>query len=155
MLTCEECPSWLYEVKVGATSVWERWDALREDGTQNLGASDGTGGMISFNHYASGAVGDFLYKRVAGIEPLTGGYKTFRIKPMIGGGITYARGEVQTPYGTALSDWSTESGKFVLKAIVPFGTECTVVLPDGKAQTVEGGEYEFSCDMPSSGEGER
>lgn len=155
MLTCEECPSWLYEVKVGATSVWERWDALREDSSQNLGASDGTGGMISFNHYASGAVGDFLYKRVAGIEPLTGGYKTFRIKPMIGGGITYARGEVQTPYGTALSDWSTESGKFVLKAIVPFGTECTVVLPDGKAQTVDGGEYEFYCDMPSSGEGAR
>lgn len=152
MLTNESCPSWLFEVKSGATSIWERWDAYREDGTRNFGGSDGTGGMISFNHYASGAVGDFLYKRIAGIEPLTGGYRTFRIKPLVGGGITFARGEVETPYGVARSDWSTESGRFVLKATVPFGTECTVVLPSGAEHTVEGGEYEFSCDIPQGGD---
>lgn len=152
MLTNESCPSWLYEVKAGATSIWERWDACREDGSHNFGKTDGTGGMVSFNHYASGAVGDFLYKRIAGIEPLSGGYGTFRIKPVLGGGITYARGKVETPYGVAMSDWSTESGRFVLKATVPFGTVCTVVLPDGSEQTVDGGEYEFSCDIPQRGE---
>lgn len=55
-------------MKVGGTTIWERWDALREDGTCNTGKDDGTGGMVSFNHYASGAVGDFLYRRIAGIE---------------------------------------------------------------------------------------
>lgn len=59
MLLTDTCPSWLYEMKVGGTTIWERWDALREDGTCNTGKDDGTGGMVSFNHYASGAVGDF------------------------------------------------------------------------------------------------
>lgn len=72
MLLTDTCPSWLFEVKAGGTTIWERWDALREDGTSNTGADDGTNGMVSFNHYASGAVGDFMYRRIAGIEPLEG-----------------------------------------------------------------------------------
>ncbi|MFA6830513.1 MAG: family 78 glycoside hydrolase catalytic domain, partial [Bacilli bacterium] len=87
MLTNTKCPSWLYEVRVGATTIWERWDGLDENGECEIG-DDGTGGMISFNHYASGAVGDFLYRRVAGIEQTLPGYQTLRIAPLIGGGIT-------------------------------------------------------------------
>ena len=56
MLLADTCPSWLYEVKAGATTMWERWDALREDGSCNLGEDNGSGGMVSFNHYANGAV---------------------------------------------------------------------------------------------------
>ena len=134
-----ECPSWLYEVKVGATTVWERWDGLDENGQCPIG-NDGTGGMISFNHYAFGAVGDFLYRRIAGIEPTSGGYKTFRIAPLLGGGITFAKGEVNTPYGVISSDWKLDGNNFVLRVKVPCGTVATIVLPDGKVSEVCGGE---------------
>ncbi len=67
MLLNQKCPSWLYEVKTGATTIWERWDGLDENGVCPIG-DDGTDLMISYNHYASGAVGDFLYRRIAGIE---------------------------------------------------------------------------------------
>lgn len=141
MLTTDTCPSWLYEAKAGGTTIWERWDALREDGTCNTGADDGTNGMTSFNHYASGAVGDFLYRRVAGIEPVEAGYKTFRIKPLVGGGLTWARGSVETPYGTAASDWHTNADTFTLTVTVPVGTHCEVILPGGQKQTLGSGTY--------------
>ena len=145
MLTNEKCPSWLFEVKAGGTTIWERWDAMQEDGTRNTGASDGTGGMVSFNHYASGAVGDFLYKRVAGIEPIEGGYKKFRIRPVIGGGITWAKASTDTPYGTVSSDWKKEGDQFKIRIAVPVSTTCTLVLPDGTERAVESGRYEFEC----------
>ena len=73
LLLQETCPSWLYQVKAGATTIWERWDALRPDGTINTGdlknpEDESGGGMVSFNHYAGGAVGDWLYRRIAGSE---------------------------------------------------------------------------------------
>src|SRR5690606_337997 len=90
-------PSWLYMMEAGGTTIWERWDALRPDGTVNIadlkeGASGEAsgGGMVSFNHYAAGAVGDWLYRRVAGLEPIEGGYRRFRVAPLIGGGLTSA-----------------------------------------------------------------
>lgn len=72
MLLNTQCPSWLYEVRVGATTVWERWDGLDENGECPIG-DDGTDMMISYNHYASGAVGAFLYRRVLGVEPTEAG----------------------------------------------------------------------------------
>lgn len=145
MLNNTECPSWLYEVKAGATTIWEHWDAIREDGTINGGEDDGTGGMSSFNHYASGAVGDFLYKRIAGIVPLEAGYKRFMIKPLIGGGLTYARGCVNTPYGEICSEWKTQGQRFSVKIRVPACTECDVYLPNGESIGVGSGEYEFTA----------
>lgn len=145
MLENTECPSWLYEVKAGGTTIWERWDGLKPDGTLNAGDGDGTGGMISFNHYASGAVGDFLYKRVAGIEPKECGYKSFRIKPIFGGSITSAKGCVVTPYGEIVSDWKIESDEFTINVTVPVGTSCEVVLPNGEVNTVQSGKYTFCC----------
>ena len=144
MLTNTKCPSWLYEVKVGATTIWERWDALDEQGRCTIG-EDGTGGMISFNHYAFGAVGDFLYRRVAGIEPLEGGYKRFAVKPLVGGGITSAKAALVSPYGKIESSWQAEGGKFTLHAKVPMGTVCELTLPNGETKSLASGSYEFTC----------
>lgn len=143
MLMNEKCPSWLYEVKAGATTIWERWDALDENGAC-AAAEDGTGGMVSFNHYAFGAVGDFFYRRIAGIEAEKGGYERFSVRPVPGGGLTYARGEVETPYGRILSEWTLENGTFTLRAEVPMDTVCRLVMPSGKEQTLGSGSYVFS-----------
>ena len=142
MLLNTKCPSWLYEVKVGATTIWERWDGLDENGECPIG-DDGTDNMISYNHYASGAVGDFLYRRVAGIEPLEAGYRRFRVKPVIGGNIRNAKAEIDTPYGIAASDWKLEGDKYTLKVTVPVGCRCEVVMPDGKKHNCGSGEYDF------------
>lgn len=144
MLLTDTCPSWLYEMKVGGTTIWERWDALREDGTCNTGADDGTGGMVSFNHYASGAVGDFLYRRIAGIEALEGGYKSFQIEPLMGGGITWAKGRVITAYGPVSSEWELKNGIFTITVEVPVGTVCYLTMPSGTKRTLGSGKYTMS-----------
>ena len=146
MLFNTKCPSWLFEVKAGATTIWERWDALKEDGSSNFGEDDGTGGMVSFNHYASGAVGDFLYRRILGIEAVEAGYKKFRIAPLAGSGLSFAKGYTETPYGLVACEWKEDGGKFTLKAKVPVNTECEVILPNGVSYKVGSGEYEFSCE---------
>ena len=147
MLENDKCPSWLFEVKAGGTTIWERWDALMEDGSMNCGNEDGTGGMVSFNHYASGSVGRFLYERVAGIRPVSGGYKEFEISPLIGGNITWAKASTNTPYGGIKSQWKIENGRFNLAISVPVSTKCTVVLPDNTKQIVGSGEYSFECEI--------
>jgi len=140
MLLNTKCPSWLYEVRMGATTIWERWDGLDENGVCPIG-DDGTDSMISYNHYASGAVGDFLYRRVAGIEPAEAGYRRFRVAPVVGEGITSAAASVETPYGTAASDWKVENGEFSITVQVPVGTECELRLPDGTQKTLKSGTY--------------
>lgn len=153
VLLQEKCPSWLYMVKAGGTTIWERWDALLADGTVNIGDLSGKkadensgGGMVSFNHYASGAVGDWLYRRIAGIEPMSGGYETFRVAPIIGGGITSARGSVKTPYGTIESDWSVAGDKFTIKTTVPVSGKCELILPNGEKHTLSSGKHVHICD---------
>lgn len=147
MLMNEKCPSWLYEVKAGGTTIWERWDALKEDGTLNGCEDDGTGGMVSFNHYASGSVGNFLYSRVAGIFPKEAGYKKFAVRPLPGGGLTWARVSVRTPYGMAAAGWKAESGRFILDVEVPVSAECEITMPDGTVCTVGSGKYTFGCEL--------
>lgn len=141
MLMTDTCPSWLYEMKVGGTTIWERWDALREDGTCNTGEDDGTGGMVSFNHFSYGAVGDFLYRRIAGIETLSGGGKEVRIAPMVGGGLTQARGVVNTAYGKVTSEWWINDGKFTLYVDIPCSTTAIVKLPGGEEKKLGSGSY--------------
>ena len=141
MLMTDTCPSWLYEMKVGGTTIWERWDALREDGTCNTGDDDGTGGMVSFNHFSYGAVGDFLYRRIAGIETLSGGGKEVRIAPMVGGGLTQARGVVNTAYGKVTSEWWINDGKFTLHVDIPCSTTAIVKLPGGEEKKLGSGSY--------------
>lgn len=147
MLLTDTCPSWLYEVKTGGTTFWERWDALREDGTVNHGEENGSGGMVSFNHYACGAVGDFLYRRIAGIEAKDGGYKTFRVAPLIGGGLTFAKGSVTSPYGEIISEWGIRNGTFALKVTVPPSTQCEVVLPGGRTTVTGSGTWTYEEEL--------
>ena len=144
MLLNTQCPSWLYEVKMGATTIWERWDGLDENGECPIG-DDGTDTMISYNHYASGAVGDFLYRRVAGIEPVEPGYRAFEVKPLVGGGITWAKGSVDTPYGVAGASWKLQDGRFSIEVEVPVGTTCRLTLPDGTERTLASGRHSASC----------
>jgi len=140
MLMNTKCPSWLYEVKVGATTIWERWDGLDENGVCPIG-DDGTDKMISYNHYASGAVGDFFLKRIVGLEAIEAGYKRFKAAPLVGGGLTNARAQVETAYGTAAVEWRIEGGEFIMNVRVPMGTTCEAKLPDGTAATLESGEH--------------
>ena len=154
VLLQEDCPGWLYEVKAGGTTIWERWDALRPDGTVNIGSlvsgregKDSDGGMVSFNHYANGAVGDWLYRRIAGIEPTGGGYRTFRVAPVPGGGLSFARGQIQTPFGILSSEWKIEHGVFTVTVKVPVSSTCMLAMPDGSKRELSSGCHTFSCDM--------
>lgn len=139
VLMQDTCPSWLYEVKAGATTMWERWDALRPDGTIN-----DTNNMVSFNHYAYGAVGDFLYRRVAGIEAVEPGYRLSRIAPMIGGGLTQAGASTETPYGIISVYWKIDKERFTIDVIIPNGTKSIIHLPSGEEMEIGGGTYTFS-----------
>ena len=144
MLLQDKCPSWLYEVKMGATTIWERWDGLNEEGVCPIG-DDGTDMMISYNHYASGAVGDFLYRRVAGIEMMEPGYRKFRICPVIHESLTWAKGSVETPYGQIVSEWHAQGERFSIMVEVPMGTTCSLQLPDGTVQELVSGKHAREC----------
>ncbi|MCR5415752.1 MAG: glycoside hydrolase family 78 protein [Pseudobutyrivibrio sp.] len=146
MLLNTKCPSWLYEVKMGATTIWERWDGLDENGNCPIG-DDGTDTMISYNHYASGAVGDFLYKRVLGIEPVEAGYKSFRIKPLVNKELNSAKGKINTPYGEIAAEWMLEENRFTIKVDIPVGTTCELILPNGDTSELMNGFYDFSVEI--------
>jgi len=127
-------PSWLYAVTQGATTIWERWDGwTQESGFQ-------TPEMNSFNHYAYGAIGDWLYQTVAGIEPdaTAPGYKHTLLRPQPGGGLTCARATLDTLYGVLSSDWKIENGNFEYTVTVPPNTTATVHLPREGRITLNG-----------------
>ena len=134
VLLNEECPGWLFTVKAGATTMWERWDALDANGSVR---ADALPDMVSFNHYAYGAVGAFFYRRILGIEAVEPGYRRFRIRPVPGGGLTHAQGHI----GEIAATWKIEDGVFTLDVIVPEGKEAEIILPSGKTLTVQGGQY--------------
>lgn len=138
LLLQEAYPSWLYPVKMGATTIWERWDGIKTDSTfQNAG-------MNSFNHYAYGAIGDWMYRVCAGIEAASPGYKNIVIQPSITGRLTYARASFESSYGTIASGWERDGNRVTVKIMIPANTRATVILPaddvskitaDGKALT--------------------
>jgi alpha-L-rhamnosidase len=132
LLNREEYPSWLYPVKQGATTIWERWDGQKPDGTFQ------TAGMNSFNHYAYGAIGEWMYRVMAGLEidEAKPGYKHVLVQPRPGGGFTSAKASHETPYGTAGSAWTLSGGRFELAVDVPPNTTATVRLPAAKAADV-------------------
>ncbi|REE58704.1 alpha-L-rhamnosidase [Streptomyces sp. 3212.3] len=123
-------PGWGYMIDHGATTIWERWDGIRTDGSFN------DPGMNSFNHYGLGSVGDFLYRHVGGLGPASPGYASLRIAPQPGGGLTSADSTYETPYGTAVSSWSTSDGQLTLHVTVPVSTYAAVMLPTSKPQSV-------------------
>ena len=129
-------PSWLYPITKGATTIWERWDGIKADGTfQDVG-------MNSFNHYAYGAIGEWLYRVVAGIEidEENPGYKHIIIQPHPGGGMTYAKARMDSMYGTIESGWRLEGKRITVDVEIPANTDATVRLPGAKlAGVTEGG----------------
>lgn len=132
LLNQRSWPSWLYAVTQGATTIWERWDGwTEENGFQ-------TPEMNSFNHYAYGAIGAWLYKTVAGINPGDAGYKHVILQPQPGGDLTFARATLETPYGTLISDWQLENGVFRYTVTVPPNTTTTVRLPHDGNITLDG-----------------
>ena len=127
-------PSWGYEIQNGATTMWERWNSIMPDG------SFGDVGMNSFNHYAYGAVGDWMYQNIGGISPLEAGYKKIRIAPNVGGGLTHGAGHYDSAYGAIATDWSTSGDDLSLAVDVPVNTTAEVVLPaQNKWAVTEGG----------------
>ncbi|GAB2986534.1 family 78 glycoside hydrolase catalytic domain [Frigoribacterium salinisoli] len=131
------CPSWLYTVDMGGTTIWERWDSMLPDGTVNPGE------MTSFNHYALGAVADWLHGTVAGLAPVDPGWRRVRFAPRPGGGLTYAAGRHLSPYGEVSSSWSVQDGDLHLTVVLPVGTRGTVDLPDGTVTEVGHGTHDF------------
>jgi alpha-L-rhamnosidase len=140
LLLQESYPSWLYPVKMGATTIWERWDGIRPDGSFQ------TPGMNSFNHYAYGAIGDWMYRVVTGIDTKADapGYKQITIKPTIDPRLTSASSEYQTYYGKVKSSWKIENGKVQLDVEIPANTKATVTVPGGQTVEVGSGVYSFT-----------
>jgi alpha-L-rhamnosidase len=132
LLNQDTYPSWLYPITMGATTIWERWDGIRPD------SSFQDPGMNSFNHYAYGAIGEWLYRVVAGLrpDPEEPGYKHLRIQPHPGGGLTYARAALETMHGLAASAWEFVDGRFQLDVTVPPNTHASVRLPHASVERV-------------------
>ncbi|GAB2572632.1 glycoside hydrolase family 78 protein [Gracilibacillus alcaliphilus] len=132
LLFQRDYPSWLYQITKGATTIWEHWDGIKEDGT--FWSTD----MNSFNHYAYGAIGDWLYRKVAGIEldEEVPGFKQFMIKPHIGDGLDWVEAKLESVYGTIRSAWKKTDDSISLEVTVPSNTTATVVLLKTKAEQV-------------------
>ena len=136
LLLQNQCPSWLYEVEMGATTTWERWNSVRPDG------SFGPVNMNSLNHYAFGAICEWLYRYVAGINPTEAapGFKHSVLRPLPNSQLQHASASVDTPYGTLSSAWKlTDDGK-ALEFTIPFNATAEIHLPDAEgAQVLENG----------------
>lgn len=130
LLMRQDYPSWLYPVSMGATTIWERWDGIRPDGTFQSES------MNSLNHYAYGAIGEWLFKEVAGIEAIEPGYKKIQIKPVPGGGLDHARGFLISPYGKIESSWEINDEGFKLVVEIPANTSAVITLPYARPEVV-------------------
>ena len=139
-------PSWLYSILQGATTMWERWNSYTRDN------GFGDVGMNSFNHYAYGAIGEWMYNTVAGIEldPENPGYKHIIIRPQPQSNssgmekrINWVKCELMTRYGKVSSSWKIKKGKFYAFVIIPANTTATVILPGQKPRKVGAGNWEF------------
>jgi alpha-L-rhamnosidase len=141
MLLTHEFPSWLHAVDLGATTIWERWDSMLPDGRVNEGE------MTSFNHYAFGAVADWMHREIAGLQPTAPGYRELRLAPTVGGGLTAGSARHLSPYGEIAIEWHLAGSRFRLTARIPVGVTATVVLPDGsEIPDVSHGEHRFELE---------
>ncbi|GLI27009.1 alpha-L-rhamnosidase [Agromyces rhizosphaerae] len=142
LLTATGNPSWLYPVTMGATTIWERWDSMLPDGSINPGE------MTSFNHYALGAIADWMHRVLAGLAPAADGYRALRIAPTPLEGFDHASAEHLTPYGTARVAWRREGDDVAIEATVPPNTTATVHLP-GAHDEVEIGSGVHAWRVPA------
>ena len=133
LLNRKEYPSWLYPVTKGATTIWERWDGIKPDSTFE------TPSMNSFNHYSYGAIGDWMYRVIAGIDTYEDapGYKHIKIQPHLTDRLTYADATLKTYYGTVRSHWKTDKGKLQMDVEVPANTRATVYIPASSSDSIK------------------
>lgn len=136
LLMQRSCPSWLYPIIKGATTIWEKWDAIQPDGSLQ---------ETSFNHYVYGAVGQWLYETVAGIKLLAPGYQKVLIAPQPGGGLTWCKASYRSAYGTICSGWKIKGQQFQLEVSIPQRTTAQIQLPDGQTRSINSGRHHFTC----------
>ena len=145
VLLNETYPSWFFSINQGATTLWERWNSYSRD--QGFGNVE----MNSFNHYAYGAIGQWMYERLAGLapDPAHPGYKHFFIRPLVTGPLTSARADLETPYGKASSAWTKTGTEVTMEVLVPPNTTATIEFPDGRpAEIVGPGPHRFVAMIP-------
>ena len=142
LLLQQENPSWLYPVTMGATTIWERWDSMLPDGSINPGE------MTSFNHYALGAVADWMQRTIGGLNPAEPGYRRLEIHPRPGGGITHAQARHHTPYGMAECAWNIADEKINLDVVIPPNTTALVTLPGSHLAPIEVGSGSWHWSNP-------
>ncbi|MBO5370993.1 MAG: family 78 glycoside hydrolase catalytic domain [Clostridia bacterium] len=138
LLLCEKNPSWLYSVCHGATTMWEHWDGIKEDG------SFWDDDMNSFNHYSYGAVFDWIFSVSAGITPVCGGYSRITLAPQPDRRLGFADASILTKYGTIRSHWYYKDNTVYFEFEIPEGVEAKLTLPSGFTQTLTHGNYIFS-----------
>ena len=142
LLLQDELPSWLYPVSMGATTIWERWDSMLPDGSIN------PGDMTSFNHYALGAVADFLHRVVAGLASDAPGWERIRFEPRPGGGLTHASARYDSVLGTASCEWRRDAGTLTISVQVPPASEGVIVVPGSGDEIVVGpGRHTITADF--------
>jgi len=134
LLLNEDYPSWGFQIRMGATTMWERWNSIRAEG--EFGPVD----MNSFNHYAYGAVGDWMFQQLGGLQIVEAGYKKSRIAPMVGfGGLSHAKCSIKTPFGLLASEWKLTNNALTLIVTVPTNTSAEIVIPAAELQTMREG----------------
>lgn len=147
LLLQDTYPSWLYPVKMGATTIWERWDGQKPD------SSFQTPGMNSFNHYAYGAIGDWMYRKMVGLDTYEDGvgYKHIKVMPHIGGGFTNASASLKTYYGTVSSGWEIDTDKILMDVTIPANTTATIYIPSTDANTITESRNALGTDIKVDG----
>jgi alpha-L-rhamnosidase len=143
LLLQQESPSWLYPVTMGATTVWERWDSMLPDGSINPGQ------MTSFNHYALGAVADWMHRTVGGLSPLTPGYETVLVAPQPGGELTSATTTLETASGTVSVSWNLDGDLLSVDVETPAGVTGVVRLPGQADRAHSGGAANYTASVGS------
>lgn len=131
----KQCPSWLYQIEKGATSIWEKWDAIKPDGTVS---------MVSFNHYSFGCVGEFLYEWIAGLKPAAPGYHEFEIRPDLDFGLDSLRMKYASGYGDMEISWEKTNDQYEFMFKIPFNTKASVILKDSSYE-FEAGIHTLCC----------
>lgn len=132
LLLKPDCPGWLYPVRMGATTIWERWNSILPDGTIN------PEGMNSLNHYSYGSIAEWMYRYIGGIHPVENkpGFRHVQIKPMPDYRMSHGRVAYESPIGTYVSEWSVDGELLKYRFVIPFGGSASVTLPDADCASV-------------------
>lgn len=134
------CPGWMYQIERGATTTWERWDAIRPDGTVNEEDQNGSN-MVSFNHYSFGSVGEFYYRYILGIQPLAPGFEKISIRPFVDERLGGVSGRYLSRKGEIKVAWRMSGETVKIEVSTPADSE--IILPDESTRSVQKGEYRF------------